>query len=85
MESRAMGQCMAAVQERIGRRIQELRKEQGYSQEKLALLADLDRTYINSVENGRRNISINSLSRIASALNSSLNDFFNCDYFKNKD
>lgn len=71
-----------AVQERIGQRIKELRAKQGYSQEQLAGLADLDRTYINSVENGRRNISINSLSKIALALGVSLKEFFNNDLFQ---
>lgn len=77
-----MGQSLLPVQERVGKRIQELRKKQGYSQEKLALLADLDRTYINSVENGRRNISINSLAKIADALHYSLKEFFNNDLFQ---
>jgi transcriptional regulator with XRE-family HTH domain len=72
------------VQKRVGLRIKELRNKQGYSQEKLALEADLDRTYINSVENGRRNISIKSLSKIAFALDASLCEFFNCDFFRGK-
>jgi len=49
---------------KIGSRISFLKKSKKYSQEKLALTADLDRTYINSVENGRRNISIISLEKI---------------------
>ncbi len=43
----------------------------------LALLAELDRTYITSVENGKRNISIVNIEKIATALNISLTDFFN--------
>jgi transcriptional regulator with XRE-family HTH domain len=41
------------------------------SQEKLAELADLDRTYISSVERGARNISMLSVVRIAKALKTS--------------
>ncbi len=74
-----------SVQLRIGLRIKELRAKCGLSQEKLAMQADLDRTYINSVENGRRNISINSLSKISTALGHSLQDFFKCDLFRTKE
>ena len=44
------------IREKIGIRIKVLRKEAGLSQEGLALKAGIDRTYINSVENGKRNI-----------------------------
>ena len=73
-----------SVQEKIGRRIKELRAEAGISQEGLALRAGLDRTYINSVENGRRNISINSLARISFALGLSLQGFFKSELFTDK-
>lgn len=46
------------------------------SQEKLALLAELDRTYITSVERGKRNISIINLEKIAKALNVKMGAFF---------
>ena len=42
------------ILKKLGERIKQLRKEAGISQEKLAELAGLDRTYINSVENGSR-------------------------------
>lgn len=64
------------IQQRVGNRIRELRNNVGLSQEKLALSADLDRTYIASVENGKRNISIVNLEKIANALGCSLSDFF---------
>ena len=62
---------------KIGNRIKELRKELGLSQEKLANNCELDRTYVASVENGKRNISIINLEKIVKALNVSLKDFFN--------
>ena len=49
------------IKTKIGNRIKELRKELGLSQEKLANNCELDRTYVASVENGKRNISITSL------------------------
>lgn len=64
----------------IGSRIRAIRNEKGISQEKLALDSELDRTYINSVENGKRNITINSLTKITNALGVSLKDFFDNDY-----
>jgi transcriptional regulator with XRE-family HTH domain len=68
---------------KIGLRIKELRQKKGVSQEALAHLAGLDRTYINSVENGKRNISIINIEKIANALEISLNDFFSHQNFSN--
>lgn len=42
-----------SITHKIGIRIKELRSVRGNSQEALAHLAELDRTYINSVENGK--------------------------------
>lgn len=68
----------------VGLRIKELRKSKGLSQEALANNAEIDRTYMASVENGRRNISIINLEKIISALGLSLADFFNDQKFKNQ-
>lgn len=51
------------------------------SQKDLAYSADLDRSYIASVENGARNISIVNIEKIACALKVSLADFFNSEEF----
>lgn len=64
------------IKQRIGSRIRELRTNAGLSQEKLALAAELDRTYIASVENGRRNISVVNLEKIIMALNYTFVEFF---------
>ena len=60
----------------VGQRVKEIRNEQGLSQEKLALKADIDRTYLAGVELGKRNLSIKSLDKILRALDVSFHDFF---------
>lgn len=67
---------LAMIKQKVGARIRELRNDRGLSQEKLALAAGLDRTYIASVENGKRNISIVNLEKIIVALNSTFSTFF---------
>lgn len=64
------------VKERLGNRIRELRKQTGLSQEKFALSIGMDRTYFASVENGKRNIAIVNLEKIANGLKISLSELF---------
>ena len=52
----------------LGHNIRVLRKKKDWSQEILAMESKLDRTYIGSVERGERNISLDNICRIASAL-----------------
>jgi transcriptional regulator with XRE-family HTH domain len=65
------------VKVKIGQRIKVLREKIQMSQKDLAYSADLDRSYIASVENGSRNISIVNIEKIAVALNVTLKEFFN--------
>lgn len=60
----------------VGKRVKELRNKLGVSQEELADLAGLDRTYITSVESGRRNISIVNIEKLANALKVTVKEFF---------
>tara|TARA_R110002126_G_scaffold38988_2_gene115975 strand:+ start:3770 stop:3967 length:198 start_codon:yes stop_codon:yes gene_type:complete len=57
---------------RFGQRVRELRKEQGYSQEKFAYAYELDRTYAGGIERGERNLSLRNIERIAKTLDISL-------------
>ncbi|MCF6337822.1 MAG: helix-turn-helix domain-containing protein [Gammaproteobacteria bacterium] len=52
----------------FGKNVQTVRSKQKLSQEKLAEVSELDRTYISSVERGQRNISILNIIKIADAL-----------------
>lgn len=68
---------------RIGQRIRELRSKLGISQEQLALRSELDRTYMTSVENGKRNISIQNIQKIIDALETTFEEFFKGFDYKN--
>ena len=63
----------------FGLQIQKLRKAQGFSQEKLAELASLDRTYISSVERGRRNVSLINIYKLITVLGCEPHDLFPAD------
>ena len=64
------------IRAKIGLRIKELRKAKGLSQEQLALKAEIDRTYMASVENGKRNVAIVNIEKIIVALDESFESFF---------
>ena len=64
------------IRTKIGLRIKELRKAKGLSQEQLALKAEIDRTYMASVENGKRNVAIVNIEKIIVALDESFESFF---------
>lgn len=53
----------------FGNKVRELRLERKLSQEKLAELADLHRTYIGMIERGEKNITLVNIGKIAKALN----------------
>lgn len=59
---------MSNVMVRFGQRLRAVRTDAGVSQEKLAELAKLHRTYVSSVERGKNNISLVNIERLALAL-----------------
>ena len=70
------------VKLKTGQRIKDLREKSAMSQMNLAYAADLDRSYIASIENGKRNVSIVNIEKIANALNVTLKEFFNDNEFE---
>lgn len=60
---------------KIGKAIIKLRTAEGISQEKMALEAKIDRRYMSDIENGKRNISLDILCKIANYFDLSLSDF----------
>lgn len=65
------------IEEKVGNRIKELRNILGISQEELGFRSGVHRTYIASLEVGKRNISISTLEKIVSALEVTFSEFFN--------
>jgi transcriptional regulator with XRE-family HTH domain len=64
------------VQAEFGSAVRFWRKQRGYSQDALAKRSDLHRTYVSDVERGTRNISLQSIVKIADALEVSIPDLF---------
>lgn len=60
----------------FGLMVRSHRNKQNLTQEQLADLCELDRTYIGSVERGERNISLISIHKIASALKINVKELF---------
>ena len=70
---------------KIGLRIKELRTEKNLTQEEVAWKAEVDRTFMNHVENGKRNASVDTLTKIiCNGLETSFKDFFSAEFFNNK-
>lgn len=61
----------------FGERVRELRTQKNLSQEQLANLADVHRTYIGMIERAEKNITLINIEKIAKALEIELKDFFN--------
>ncbi len=60
----------------FGKRLPTIRKRKGITQEKLADLTEVHRTYIGFIEQGKRNPSISNVYKIAKALKVSLKELF---------
>ena len=61
---------------KFGERVREIRIEKGLSQEQLAHLADVHRTYIGMIERAEKNITLINIEKIAKALNVNLKELF---------
>ncbi len=69
------------IRKKIGLRIKEYRTNLKLTQEALAFKAEIDKTYVNEVENGKRNISVINLEKIITALEVSISEFFSSNEF----
>ncbi|PIS09258.1 transcriptional regulator [Candidatus Beckwithbacteria bacterium CG10_big_fil_rev_8_21_14_0_10_34_10] len=59
---------MATIYKKFGQKVRKLRKQLGLSQEKLAELARIDPKSIVEIESGKRNPTLKTIRKIASAL-----------------
>lgn len=60
----------------FGRRLAEVRKLKGWSQEKLALESGIARSYLGGVERGQRNVALLNICKLASTLEVSVGQLF---------
>lgn len=67
---------------KLGKRIKELRKNKGFTQEQLAELIDMEQNTISVIESGRNFPTLVTLEKIAKVLGFELADFFNYEYFE---
>ncbi len=64
------------IQQKFGLIIRKLRQQKSISQEKMALDAGIDRTYIGDIENGSRNISLQIIEKLANYLGMPISEIF---------
>lgn len=64
------------IKESFGQRVKLLRKGKGLSQEDLAEKSGLNRPYISAIEQGKRNVSLEVIEKLAEALEIAIKEFF---------
>lgn len=74
---------MENIKQKIGDRIKEVRVEKKLSQESVAYNSGIERSFMTHIENGRRNVSVETLEKVLTGLDISFSDFFNANFFKN--
>lgn len=68
--------------QKVGSRIKEIRAIKQLTQEAVAFSSNVDRTYMNHVENGKRNVTVETLEKIVcEGLDISMKEFFNSKEF----
>ena len=68
------------ARQRLAIQLRERRKKIGLSQEALADLAGLHRTYVGSIERCERNVSIDNIEKLAAALNTDIADLLEAEH-----
>ena len=64
------------MKQKFGLVVRELRIQKGVSQERMALDADIDRTYVGHIEKGTRNVSIEIVEKLATYFQISISELF---------
>lgn len=68
--------AITPTRKQLAKRIRDLRKEAGMSQEELGFAAGLHRTYIGSIERAEQNVSVDNIHKLAKALKVHVNELF---------
>ena len=76
---------MNTLKEKLGKRIQEIRKSQKLTQEKLAEMIGLDTPNLSNIERGKRFLSAETLEKIIKALNVNEKDLFDFEHLKTRE
>jgi len=63
---------MQSIQRRLGNRIRKLREKKGWTQEELAEISGLHRTYIGAVERGEKNLTLTTLCTVSRTLGTTI-------------
>ena len=71
-----MAKARGDIRLQFGKRVQDLRKAAGFSQEGFAAHLGLDRSYVGGVERGDRNVSLINIKKIADGLDLAVRDLF---------
>jgi transcriptional regulator with XRE-family HTH domain len=66
----------SAANQALGRAIQMLRKQQGFTQESFAMKASIDRSYYGAIERGEFNVTVDTLTTIAAGLDVPVAELF---------
>lgn len=66
--------------QKFATKLQELRNAKGFTQEQLALDADVDKSYIGKIENAQKMPTLKTIAKLALALDVHVKDLFDFDY-----
>lgn len=75
---------MPTLKEKLGKRIQEIRKSKKLTQEKLAEMIGIDTPNLSNIERGKRFVSSDTLEKIIKSLNVKEKDLFDFEHIKSK-
>lgn len=75
---------MSTLKEKLGKRIQEIRKSKNLTQEKLAEMVGIDTPNLSNIERGKRFVSSETLEKIIKSLNVREKDLFDFEHIKSK-
>lgn len=64
------------LQNRIGKRIRDIRISKGVSQSQLAPMTSMTKSYMSEIEAGKKNLTLRTLQKIATSLGITLEDIF---------